>query len=83
MQHQLLLAPRDIASTDKILVDATWFMPNLVPPKSGFAEWKLRRLPGARFLDLDAVAAPNELGLKHMMPSGEVFAKACGKWDCN
>jgi len=78
MQHQLLLAPQDVnASKDAILVDATWFMPNLVPPRSGFAEWKVRRLPGARFLDLDTVAAHNDLGLKHMLPSGEVFAKAC------
>ncbi|QRW05756.1 Rhodanese domain-containing protein [Ceratobasidium sp. AG-Ba] len=77
MQQQLLLAPRDVASSDKILVDASWFMPNLVPPRSGLEEWKSRRLPGARFLDLDLVAAPNELGLKHMMPSGEDFAKYC------
>ncbi|KAG8709585.1 hypothetical protein FRC09_000580 [Ceratobasidium sp. 395] len=76
MQNQLLLAPRDVASSsDKVLVDATWFMPNVA--RSGLKEWKLRRLPGARFLDLDLVAAPNELGLKHMMPSGKDFAKAC------
>ncbi|KAG9125451.1 hypothetical protein FRC07_007542 [Ceratobasidium sp. 392] len=76
MQNQLLLAPREVASSkDKILVDTTWFMPNV--SRSGFEEWKQRRLPGARFLDLDLVATPNELGLKHMMPSGEVFAKAC------
>ncbi|KAG8743408.1 hypothetical protein FRC10_012073 [Ceratobasidium sp. 414] len=76
MRNKLLLTPRDLAfSRDKILIDATWFMPNVA--KSGFADWKLRRLPGARFLDLDLVAAPNELGLKHMMPSGEDFARAC------
>ncbi|KAG8698049.1 hypothetical protein FRC08_006164 [Ceratobasidium sp. 394] len=78
MQNKLLLTPRDVASsTDKILIDATWFMPNV--DRSGLADWKLRRLPRARFLDLDLVAAPNELGLKHMMPSGEVFARACGE----
>lgn len=60
-------------------IDASWFMPNLNPPRNPKEEFEARRLPGARFLDLDEVASPNELGLKHMMPSGEVFARACGE----
>ena len=40
----------------------------------------MRRIPGAQFLDLDEVASPNELGLKHMMPSPEQFKEACGAW---
>ena len=37
------------------------------------------RIPGARYLDLDEVAAPSELGLKHMMPSAQVFSDYLGK----
>ncbi|CAE6500897.1 unnamed protein product [Rhizoctonia solani] len=73
---QLLFAPKDAhAATGAIFVDSTWFMPNV--PRSGYEEWKQRRIPGARFLDLDAVASEHPLGLKHMLPSGEVFAEAC------
>ncbi|KAG8688673.1 hypothetical protein FRC11_004983 [Ceratobasidium sp. 423] len=73
---QLLFAPKDAhAAAGAIFVDSTWFMPNV--PRSGREEWKQRRIPGARFLDLDAVASEHPLGLKHMLPSGEVFAKAC------
>lgn len=41
------------------------------------AEWRALRIPGAQFLDLDEVASAHTLGLKHMMPSPETFAKAC------
>ncbi|CAE7210198.1 unnamed protein product [Rhizoctonia solani] len=76
MQKQLLFAPKDAhAAAGAIFVDSTWFMPGV--PRSGYEEWKQRRIPGARFLDLDAVASEHPLGLKHMLPSGEVFAKAC------
>jgi len=34
-------------------------------------------LPQARLLDLDEVAKEHELGLKHMVPDPEVFAKFC------
>ncbi|ELU43331.1 thiosulfate sulfurtransferase [Rhizoctonia solani AG-1 IA] len=84
MQQQLLFAPKDAhAASGAIFVDSTWFMPGT--PRSAYEEWKQRRIPGARFLDLDAVASQHPLGLKHMMPSGEVFAKACGeqKWVSN
>ncbi|KAF8922322.1 Rhodanese-like domain-containing protein [Mucidula mucida] len=39
-----------------------------------------KRIPGAQFLDLDGVASSHELGLKHMMPSGSVFADACERF---
>ncbi|KAL5518591.1 hypothetical protein ACEPAH_274 [Sanghuangporus vaninii] len=58
-----------------VTLDASWHMPN--SPRRGDEEFKAKHLPGARFLDLDAVASPHELGLKHMMPSPEQFAKAC------
>lgn len=58
------------------LLDATWFMPNSA--RNAREEFASRRLPGAQFLDLDAVASPHPLGLKHMMPTERVFADACG-----
>jgi len=61
-----------------VLLDATWFMPN--SPRVAKTEFAAKRIPGSKFLDLDHVAAPHELGLKHMMPSGQVFARACEKF---
>ena len=58
------------------ILDASWFMPN--SPRNGSKEFIERHIPGARYLDLDEVAAPNELGLKHMMPSAQVFSDALG-----
>lgn len=52
-------------------------MPNV--PRSARKEFEEKRIPGAQFLDLDAVASKHELGLAHMMPSASVFAAACGQ----
>ncbi|KAI6032026.1 Rhodanese-like domain-containing protein [Pisolithus microcarpus] len=57
------------------VLDASWFMPN--SPRNPREELNKKRIPGAQFLDLDQVASPHELGLKHMMPSESVFAAAC------
>ncbi|KAI6005085.1 Rhodanese-like domain-containing protein [Pisolithus orientalis] len=57
------------------VLDASWFMPN--SPRKPQEEFNKKRIPGAQFLDLDQVASPHELGLKHMMPSESVFAAAC------
>jgi len=51
-------------------------MPN--SPRNARNEFLQKRIPGAQYLDLDEVASTHELGLKHMMPDGETFAKACG-----
>ena len=85
MVAPFLLTPNELkaaaASVDAgkkvVTVDASWHMPN--SPRRGNEEYKAKHLPGARFLDLDAVASSHELGLKHMMPSPEQFAKACGE----
>lgn len=77
-----LLAPRDLqqkldANNKVAILDVTWLMPNT--PRSALEEFQAKRIPGAQRLDLDEVASPNELGLMHMMPSSEIFAKACGE----
>ncbi|KAF8649783.1 hypothetical protein AX16_005549 [Volvariella volvacea WC 439] len=70
--HQLAKSP----DHDVSILDATWFMPN--SPRQAREEYLAQHLPNAQFLDLDEVAGPHELGLKHMMPSPQVFADACG-----
>jgi thiosulfate/3-mercaptopyruvate sulfurtransferase len=59
-------------------VDVSWHMPN--SPRNGYQEFLKKRIPKARFLDLDQVASPNDLGLKHMMPPAEAFASYCGEF---
>jgi thiosulfate/3-mercaptopyruvate sulfurtransferase len=45
-----------------VILDATWFMPN--SPRIAKAEFKAKRIPGSKFLDLDQVASSHPLGLK-------------------
>lgn len=63
-------------SNQLTILDSSWFMPN--SPRRPNEEFQKKRVPGAQFLDLDEVASPHELGLKHMIPSGRQFADACG-----
>lgn len=77
----LVLSPRQLADlktneSKVVILDASWHMPNA--PRNAKEEFAKRRLPAARYLDLDEVASPHELGLMHMMPPPEVFARACG-----
>ncbi|KAK1229378.1 hypothetical protein PQX77_007555 [Marasmius sp. AFHP31] len=63
------------AGKDVTILDATWFMPN--SPRNPREEFLGKHIPKAQFFDLDEVASPNPLGLKHMLPSEETFAAAC------
>ena len=73
--HNLKNDP-SVQERDLVVLDASWHMPN--SPRKAKEEWLQMRIPGSRFLDLDEVASQHPLGLKHMMPSPEVFAQACG-----
>ncbi|KAH9835755.1 Rhodanese-like protein [Rhodofomes roseus] len=66
---------RGLAPGSVSILDASWHMPN--SPRSPRSEHLQMRIPGAQFLDLDDVASQHPLALKHMMPSPDVFAKAC------
>ncbi|KZV77623.1 thiosulfate sulfurtransferase [Peniophora sp. CONT] len=74
----LVLSPNEVsqlAQSSKVaFLDASWHMPN--SPRNAAKEFTEKHITGARFFDLDAVASSHELGLKHMMPSGQVFASA-------
>jgi thiosulfate/3-mercaptopyruvate sulfurtransferase len=78
-----LLSPRQVSeltnsgdASSVSFLDSTWFMPN--SPRNAKEEFHSKRIPGSQFLDLDEVASSHELGLKHMMPDSQTFAKACG-----
>lgn len=64
-------------------IDVSWHMP--AAKRDPRADFQAKRLPRARFLDLDEVATrdkeSNPLGLPHMMPTPGVFANACRETD--
>lgn len=64
------------------ILDASWHMPNIQPPRNALQEFKERyRIPGAQFWSVDDVATKGESvrGLPHMMPDDKVFAEAAGE----
>lgn len=54
---------------------AAWFLPNDPQGRTGQQVFKEKRIPSARFFDLDAVKDP-ESPYPHMLPTAEGFAKA-------
>jgi thiosulfate/3-mercaptopyruvate sulfurtransferase len=50
-------------------------MPNVA--RDPVAEFKMQRIPGARFFNLDEVTDKSSL-YPHMLPSAEIFAEAVG-----
>ncbi|KAL9025969.1 MAG: hypothetical protein Q9180_007564, partial [Flavoplaca navasiana] len=54
---------------------AAWFLPNDPQGRTGQQVFKEKRIPSARFFDLDAVK-DHESPYPHMLPTAEVFAKA-------
>ncbi len=63
-----------IAEPDLKIVDASWRMPGNPPARP---EHEKRRIPGAVFFDLDAIA-DRTTSLPHMLPPPEDFAEAVG-----
>ena len=79
-QTPLVLSPSEVSrvaqSAKVAFLDASWHMPN--SPRNAMKDFAEKHITGARFFDLDDVASTHELGLKHMMPSGRVFASTLG-----
>lgn len=70
-----------LEAPDVRVIDATWFMPG--DARSAQALYEERRIPGAIFFDIDAIA-DTDTTLPHMLPSPEKFAsrmKRCGVGD--
>jgi thiosulfate/3-mercaptopyruvate sulfurtransferase len=64
------------AEADLAVLDASWYLP--AQARDARAEHVARRLPGARFFDLDAVSDPSA-DLPHMAPAPEAFAAAASR----
>ncbi|KAK9808169.1 hypothetical protein WJX73_004496 [Symbiochloris irregularis] len=62
-----------LSDTKVKVLDATWFMP--FHGRDNLKEYCQRRIPGAKFFDLDKVA-DTSTDLPHMLPSATAFAAA-------
>lgn len=64
---------QNLGKGDVVVVDASWHMP--ATGRSGRDEFLQAHIPGARFLDIDAVADTSSPS-PHMLPSAEEFGRA-------
>jgi thiosulfate/3-mercaptopyruvate sulfurtransferase len=64
---------QNLGQRDIVVVDASWHMP--ATGRSGHEEFLAAHIPGARFLDIDAVADTRS-ALPHMLPAAEDFGRA-------
>lgn len=62
-----------LGDPDLTIVDSSWFMPSL--GRSGREEFLRAHIPGARFLDIDAVSDHSNPA-PHMLPAAEDFGRA-------
>jgi len=68
--------PMKISTTSRIIpLCAAWFLPNDPEGRTGQKVFKQKRIPSARFFDLDAVK-DHDSPYPHMLPTAEVFAEA-------
>ncbi|KZO94982.1 Rhodanese-like protein [Calocera viscosa TUFC12733] len=77
-RESLLVTPEEVnswASGSYVPLDATWLMP--AANRNPHQEFEKKRIPNARYFDLDKVASQHPLGLPHMMPDSQTFAGAC------
>ena len=63
----------NLGKADVVVVDSSWHMP--ATGRSGREEYLQSHIPGARFLDIDAVADTSN-PVPHMLPGAEDFACA-------
>lgn len=69
-------APTKISTAPRVVpVCAAWFMPNDPEGRKGVDVFKKKRIPHARFFDLDGVKDPTS-PYPHMLPNKEQFAEA-------
>ncbi|KAL8804300.1 MAG: hypothetical protein Q9182_002665 [Xanthomendoza sp. 2 TL-2023] len=68
--------PTKISTAPRVIpLCAAWFLPNDPKGRTGDQVFKEKRVPSARFFDLDAVK-DNDSPYPHMLPTAEDFAKA-------
>ena len=61
----------ELGAADLKIVDASWFLPDA--GREGRSEYEAAHIPGAVFLDLEAVSDPDS-DLPHMLPPAALFA---------
>ena len=72
-------APTSISSDPRVIpICAAWFMPNDPQGRTGIEVFKKKRIPSARFFDIDAVK-DHESKYPHMLPTCEGFAEAMSR----
>ena len=57
------------------VVDGSWYLPTV--PRDAIVEYEIRRIPGAVYFDIDAIA-DTSTALPHMLPDAETFARMAG-----
>ena len=67
---------QNLGQADLTIVDSSWFMPSL--GRDARKEYLAAHIPGARFLDIDAVADTRN-PLPHMLPAAADFGRAMEK----
>lgn len=79
MNSPYLVSPQWLAESldrdDVCVVDCSWYLPAM--NRDGKAEYAAGHIPGAVFLDIDAVA-DTSVDLPHMLPAAEFFAAWAG-----
>lgn len=75
LECALLVSPSFVNAhiSQLTVLDASWYLPTV--NRDAHAEFESRRLPGARFFDIDRIA-DTTTGLPHMLPTVEAFAAA-------
>ncbi|KAF3480597.1 thiosulfate sulfurtransferase [Arthroderma uncinatum] len=68
--------PTKISTSPRVIpLCASWFMPNDPEGRTGIDTFRKKRIPNARFFDIDGVKDVNS-PYPHMLPSKEIFAEA-------
>ena len=67
-----LINARQLRASQKIPIDATWYMPN--NPRSAYKEYLNSHIPNARFFDIDKISDVTS-PYPHMLPSPALFSQ--------
>lgn len=70
--------PKISTAARTIPISAAWFMPNDTQGRTGIESFKNKRIPMARFFDIDDIK-DHDSPYPHMLPTCEAFAKAMRK----
>ena len=89
VMRSYLVSPRELwealkqqkttsTNTRVVPLCAAWFLPNDELKRTGRTVFEEKRIPGARFFDIDEIKDPDS-AYPHMLPTAEGFAEAMSK----